>query len=401
MPLNEVYETRRQFLRMKKPLSIYIHIPFCRSKCLYCDFVSFSGFQADTIQTYLLALKQEMQIFKTGYHDVLKSYEIDTLFIGGGTPTALSEESFAQLLKITDEAFASEYSPHIEYTVEANPKTITKYKADALQHYGINRVSLGLQSSNPQELRTIGRTHRFDDAKQSVEILQRHQIQNINLDLMYCLPGQTLSSFERSIEDALSLSPSHLSAYSLILEEGTALHRMHQKGQILLPSEEEDLSMYDRLIHLLKARDYHQYEISNYARSSMQCRHNINYWTCGEYLAFGLSAHAHFQGVRSANTSDLTAYITQIHQAKLPIQEKETISKEMAFEERIFLGLRMNCGLSIPKLNRDFDMDFIGRYDKILQKLAGDGLLIYDEAHLQLTQRGFELSNYVFREILG
>lgn len=386
---------------MNKPLSLYIHIPFCKSKCHYCDFTSFAGFQSFDEARYLDFLDQEISLFLRAYPCLLSERPIETAFVGGGTPTALSDQHFDRLLAILEEHFSLRHrSSAIEYTIEANPKTITESKALSMKRFGVNRVSLGLQSSNENELRLLGRIHRFADAEESVALLRRIGPDNINLDLMYAIPGQTKASFQQSLQDAVSLSPAHISAYSLILEEGTPLYESYHKGVLTLPSEEEDLAMYEMGIDFLSSHGYRQYEISNYAKNGRQCRHNIVYWQSGEYISFGLSAHSHLNGVRYANTADMDEYLLLIQNEKLPVVEREVLTKEMIFEEKIFLGLRMNQGIRLPEINQQFDIDFLNRYQSVLQRLYEQELILYDQDRLRLTRKGFELSNYVFEQIL-
>lgn len=387
---------------MKKPISIYIHIPFCLSKCLYCDFASFSGGTQEQQKEYLNLLGREIRIFLRENPDFTEEYRVRTLFIGGGTPTALSDRDFTRLLSILSRSLhlRGENTPE-EYTLEANPKTLTPAKVQAMKEFGITRVSLGLQSSQPAELKALGRIHSFEDAAASVALLRSQGFADINLDLMFAIPGQTLSSFTRSLEDALSLSPTHISAYSLILEEGTPLQQLQEQGRLLLPTEEEDLLMYEKAIDFLQERGYSQYEISNFAKEGKQCLHNIVYWEAKEYVSFGLSAHSHYRGCRYANSSSMEEYRSLLQKDGLPLVEKEVLTETMRFEERIFLGLRMNKGIFLPDLDRDFRIDFSLRYRDKLQALIRQELIHPDREHLRLTRKGFELSNYVIGELLS
>lgn len=387
-------------LSAKKPLSLYIHIPFCQSKCLYCDFVSLEGKVSEMGERYLESLAKEIDLFIADHPTLLAHRTIETIFIGGGTPTALTDEQFDRLLAILSNRFGVAFSATLEYTVEANPKTLSPGKIRSMIDRQVNRVSLGLQSSVSTELTALGRIHSFADATDTVAELRSYGLHNINLDLMYAIPGQTLTSFRQSLEDTVSLEPAHISAYSLILEEGTPLFRQYATGNLSLPSEEEDLAMSDLAVTFLEDRGYHRYEISNFAKNNQQCRHNMVYWNSGEYISFGLSAHSYLDGVRYANTSDMTIYLESLAKEKLPITQWEVITKQMAFEERIFLGLRMTQGLSISGLNQEFQMDFLSKYDLVLKRLEREGLIVCDRERLRLSCKGFELSNYVFREIL-
>lgn len=383
------------------PISIYIHIPFCKSKCRYCDFTSFAGCQPFDEERYLHFLEEEIRLFLHMHPQILMQRTISTIFIGGGTPTALSNKNFHQLLLLLEKHFAlQKKSSAIEYTIEANPKTLTEEKVLAMKQFGVNRISLGMQSSDEQELRLLGRIHRFEDSKASVKLLRQFGFDNINLDLMYAIPGQSRASFEQSLRDAVSLSPEHISAYSLILEEGTPLYKLYHQNALTLPSEDEDLAMYETGIDFLSSCGYEQYEISNYAKPNRQCRHNIVYWQSREYISFGVSAHSYLEGVRYANTSDMNEYIDFLQKEKLPVIEQEVLTQEMMFEEKIFLGLRMNRGIHLQEINQRFEIDFLSRYQQVLQKLKTQGLILFDETTLRLTRKGFELSNYVFEQIL-
>ncbi|MDO4719467.1 MAG: radical SAM family heme chaperone HemW [Peptostreptococcaceae bacterium] len=387
---------------MKKPISIYVHIPFCLSKCLYCDFASFSGGTEDQQREYLGLLQREIGIFLKENPDFTKDHAVRTLFIGGGTPTALSDRDFSDLLSMLEETLALSAAEDLkEYTVEANPKTLTPAKVEAMKKFDITRISLGLQSSQPEELKALGRIHSFEDAAESVALLRSQGFSDINLDLMFAIPGQTLSSFTRSLEDALSLSPTHISAYSLILEEKTPLQQLQEQGRLLLPTEEEDLLMYEKATDFLQERGYSQYEISNFAKEGRQCLHNIVYWEAKEYISFGLSAHSHYRGRRYANSSSMEEYRSLLQKNRLPLVEEEVLTERMRFEERIFLGLRMNRGIFLPDLDRDFGVDFALIYREKLQALLRQELIHPDREHLRLTRKGFELSNYVIGELLS
>lgn len=382
---------------MKSNISLYVHIPFCIKKCSYCDFVSFANSKA-LVNDYLISLEKEVSLYK----DKIKNYNIETIFIGGGTPTSLDKIEFKRLLDIIDAGFSLlKNKNYIEYTVEANPKTITPDIGKLLHEYGVNRVSLGLQSSNENELKILGRAHTFNDIKESISILRKNKINNINVDLIYGVPTQTLSTFKKSLEDVISLSIEHISCYSLILEEGTKLYEKEKSGEIILPSEDEDLSMYEMAIEILKKNGYNQYEISNFAKKNMECRHNIVYWKNKEYLGLGASAHGFIDKERYSNANNLEEYSYFIGENKHPITHKEKITKEMLFEEWVFLRLRMKDGILYKDINSEFGIDFKEKYFNILKKLESEQLINFDNERLNLTTKGFELSNYVFLEILS
>ncbi len=377
-------------------LSLYIHIPFCLSKCSYCDFTSFAN--SVSIQNpYIDALIKEIHSYK----NQILSRGIKTIFIGGGTPTSLSDSLFEKLLYNIDEILNLNLNESdVEYTVEANPKTISHQKALTLKKYGVNRVSFGLQSSNPKELSNLGRVHNFEDLKESVTLLKNNGITDINIDLMYAIPDQTIETFKKSLNDVIGLSVTHISAYSLILEEGTKLYELYNQNKLTIPTEDEDIFMYEEAIKILAKNGYNQYEISNFSLPGKECKHNITYWKVDEYLGFGLSSHSFFCRQRYSNTTDINKYIDDIINGDLPIEQTEEIDEAMAFEEWIFLRLRMNEGIDVNSINENFQMNFLEKYFVQLENLQAEGLLQYDSQRVFLTIKGFELSNYVFITLL-
>ena len=381
----------------KEKISLYFHIPFCLSKCSYCDFVSFANSTAFH-EPYINALLKELLLYKS----TIEKNQISTIFIGGGTPTSLSDNLFELLIKSIDEILQLNCnSNNIEYTIEANPKTITSKKAIAMKQYGINRVSLGLQSANEIELKVLNRIHSFKDLEESIDILKVHGINNINIDLMYAIANQTIESFENSIQKVLTLKPAHISCYSLILEEGTALYKLHKENKITFPTEDEDINMYELAVNMLTSAGYEHYEISNFALAGRKCSHNITYWKVKPYLGFGVSSHSFFDNSRYSNTSSIEEYIDLLSKNSLPIESTELIDDTMAFEEWIFLRLRMKEGINFEDINSRFSIDFLASYKPKLDKLLNEGLLIYDASKVSLTLKGFELSNYVFLTLLS
>ncbi len=381
----------------KETLSIYIHIPFCLSKCSYCDFISFANINS-LHKPYIDALLKEISLYKS----VINNNQIATVFIGGGTPTSLSDDLFLRLIKGIDEVLALNCnSKNIEYTVEANPKTITAQKASTMKDYNINRVSLGLQSANETELKILNRIHNFKDLEDSVNILKNNGIDNVNIDLMYAIPNQTLKSFKTTLHKVLALNPAHISCYSLILEEGTLIYELYNKNKISFPTENEDISMYELAVNKLTSSGYEHYEISNFSLPDKKCSHNITYWKVMPYLGFGVSAHSFYDKYRYSNTNSIDEYIDLLSKNSLPIKNKELIDDTMAFEEWIFLRLRMKEGIKFEDINLRFNIDFLDKYKSKLDKLSSEGLVIYDEKKISLTLKGFELSNYVFLEILN
>lgn len=402
----------------KQPLSLYIHIPFCIRKCLYCDFLSGQASKEEK-EAYVKKLIEEMDYWK---EVVQKEYFIRTVFLGGGTPTCLepsqllqigrklSEFSMAgQVLRPEDEDGAEQLSERkenspeqffFEFTAEANPGTLTKEKVLSLKEIGVNRISLGLQSAQEKELKSLGRIHSYKDFLESFELLRGYGFQNINVDLMADIPKQTLESYQSTLSSVVELEPEHISSYSLIVEEGTPFFKMQEEGRLLLPDEETDRQMYCLTQDILARRGYERYEISNYAKRGKECCHNLNYWEMGEYLGLGLGASSYFQGCRFSNTDKMQEYCS------LPAnhlqKEKKKLSKKDEMEEYVFLGLRMRKGISAEEYQKRFGVEFKKCYQGVLPFLFENHLLAEDKNHgrIYLTDRGIDVSNVVLAEFL-
>lgn len=376
-----------------KKLALYIHVPFCVQKCLYCDFLSMPANQ--TIQeAYITALIGELRYWQKQLEG---QYALGSIFIGGGTPTVLAPELLWQMGEVLH-GFSKD--SNMEFTIEANPGTLTAEHIPALQYLGVNRISLGLQSAQEQELQQLGRIHSFLDFVESYRLLQEQGFSNINIDLMADIPGQTMESYADTLDKVLRLQPKHISAYSLLIEEGTPFYEMDQQGKLQIPSEETDRQMYARTKEQLAAEGYQRYEISNYAQSGWECRHNLTYWQMGEYLGVGLGAASYWHGKRFCNERDLHAYLSQ--KADCHIVERQILSKQEEMEEYVFLGLRMTQGISPEAYWKRFGVDFYQLYQKILPDLQKNGLLAETKNHdrIYLTDRGIDVSNTVFAEFL-
>lgn len=376
-----------------KSISIYLHIPFCVRKCSYCDFVSYSAkpFEENHgINRYFEAIKQEL----IRYKEKLSTYEVATIYLGGGTPSAVDGRLIHDLLimiraslNVTNDA---------EITIEVNPGTLTN---DKLNHYkaaGINRVSMGLQTTNDQLLETIGRIHSTNDFITSYHALRDAGFNNISLDLMFGLPGQTLSDIDRAINLIDQLKPQHVSAYSLKIEEGTPLFDAYEKGSVQLPSEELEREMYHRINSKLRELGIYQYELSNYALPGWESKHNTVYWENKPYLGVGVSSHSKLDDVRFSNTSNIHEYMDSIQKGESVIIDSEPIDAEEDLFESIILGLRLNKGIQIDLLNERYAIDFEARYEKVLSSLIQDHLIIREGNTIKLTELGRDLANQVF-----
>ena len=379
-------------------MELYIHIPFCIRKCAYCDFLSAPADQ-ETIARYMDALKKQLVRQAASFQD----RKIDTVFIGGGTPTVLLTEQLAELLETVQINYA--LAKDVEITVEANPGTITAGKVRALAGGGVNRVSLGLQSASETELRLLGRIHTYDDFLRSYGLLREGGIRNLNVDLMSALPGQTIASYERTLRRVLSLHPEHISAYSLIIEEGTPFYEQYREDERLrdageeprlLPGEESERAMYELTGELLSEYGYERYEISNYAKAGFACRHNIGYWTGEEYLGLGLGASSYIEETRFCNTSDLREYLEEDFSPR----DVQKLSKTDRMAELFYLGLRMTEGVAKAEFVRRFGLSAVSVYGDVLKDLVERKLLEDTGTHYRLTPFGRDVSNQVLYRFL-
>lgn len=372
---------------MKNNIGLYIHIPFCVRKCRYCDFLSFSTGQ-ESRAAYLKALREELK--KWGP----KAGPVDTVFIGGGTPSVLEEELIRELGQAIREHF--DLSACREFSIEANPGTLTEEKIRAFREIGVDRVSLGVQSLDDRLLAALGRIHSAEEARESVRMLRKGGINNINLDLMFALPGQSLEDWEETLEEALALEPEHLSFYGLTLEEGTPFMEEWRAGRLRMPDEDLDREMYHRALEILKQAGYHHYEISNAAKPGNESRHNLKYWTMADYLGCGLGAHSYRNGLRFGNTETFSDYCEQDDKVRWTHENSEKDTRE----EMIFTGLRLVEGLSKTLFYKKTGQDLSEVYRPAIDKMVRQGLLEETDAVIRLTGKGLDLANTVMREFI-
>ncbi len=383
-----------------KPISIYIHIPFCIKKCHYCDFLSAPA-TSRTQEDYLCALKQEI-ITQAAFYD---DYEVQTIFIGGGTPTVVSADSLCKILFILRQYY--HVSSDAEISMEANPGTVTEESLQLYLNAGINRLSFGLQSADNNELKCLGRIHTYEDFLHSYEMAVNVGFHNINVDLMSALPGQKPFNYQNTLNKIISLSPrpTHISAYSLIIEEGTFFYQLYGdeseamertgETQPHLPSEKDERIMYESTEKVLKSAGYHRYEISNYSLPGYECRHNKVYWQRGNYVGFGLGASSMVNNQRFQNISDLKDYLIEPGER----MTKQLLSKEEQMSEFMFLGLRLMKGVSKEDFYTYFGISMDDVYGNVLEKNAQEGLL-RNGRRVTLTKRGISLSNMVMAQFL-
>ena len=369
-------------------IGIYVHVPFCVKKCNYCDFCSFplNSFSDEERSAYVSALCSEID----GYKGL--RIEADTVFIGGGTPSLLSGQDIYKIREHIEAAFS--ISSAAEFTLEVNPKTLTEENLSAYINAGVNRISIGLQTIHKNELKKLGRIHSYNDFLDTYNLAREFGINNINVDLMYGIPNQTIASFEETLKTVLSLSPEHISLYGLILEENTPLFKI--KDSLVLPTEDTECDMYDLATNMLRGHGYSHYEISNYAKAGRECRHNLKYWRAEEYIGFGLSAHSYFDGKRFANTSSFCDYLNE----PISILGSDTLTFEDKRSEYAMLRLRLSEGFSPSEYLRLFGEDFLHSRASALKRFHEGGYINLGDDRISLTERGFYVSNSIISELM-
>lgn len=370
------------------PLELYIHIPFCVKKCDYCDFLSAPADQR-TQDAYFDALLEEIRS-----QDMSEAYEIVSVFIGGGTPSVPEAGQIARIMRALQVRFC--FADDAEITMEANPGTLTEEKLQIYRACGINRLSLGLQSTDDRELNRLGRIHTYADFLQSYHLARKAGFTNINIDLISAIPEQTYESWIRNLRCVAELSPEHISAYSLIIEEGTPF----AERKLNLPDEDTEYQMYEETHTVLSEYGYEQYEISNYAKPGFACRHNLGYWRRVPYLGFGLGAASFFGGYRFSNTRDLAEYLSDSKDALKIRKNVERITRQAAMEEFMYLGLRMMEGISAQAFESQFGISLQEKYGNFLRKYESTGHLDHTGDRWHLTRSGIHVSNWILADVL-
>jgi oxygen-independent coproporphyrinogen-3 oxidase len=371
---------------MEKTAGIYIHIPFCVSKCYYCDFVSFAG-MSERFESYKNALLNEIRCFEPMFHSV------GSVYIGGGTPTVLAASYITEILETVAGRFP--VAQDAEITVEANPGVFGAFAE--LRRAGVNRLSIGAQAGQDVLLKALGRVHTRSMIIECISTAAFAGFDNINADMMFALPGQTQADVSETVELLTSLGVTHISAYALTVEEKTPFGDKLSRGLLSLPDEETDRAMYAAITRRLTARGYARYEISNFAKPGFESRHNTLYWRRGEYAGFGLNAHSFAGNARFSNTSDLDLYIAKKGRA---MSERIVLTKKDAMEEFMFLGLRLAEGVRADDFRARFGEDMFETFGKAIKKHVANGLLDTDGAYVALTEKGVDISNFVFVDFL-
>ena len=388
----------------KKELELYVHIPFCVRKCAYCDFLSAP---ADTQERtlYIDALTEEIRARKNDF----TAYRVSTIFLGGGTPSILEGDDSARIFRALQENF--DISDDAEITMEVNPGTVTEEKAASWRKSGVNRLSIGLQSADDRELKMLGRIHTYREFLDTWKIVREAGFENVNVDLISAIPGQNLRSWSETLRKAADLGPEHISAYSLIVEEGTPFYERYgdgsgedeDKGNHLppLPDEDTEREIYKATEKTLAEYGYNRCEISNNAKTGYECRHNLGYWERKEYLGLGLGASSLLSECRFHNTADMGKYLRLYENAGTDICEDiEHLSVEDQMEEFMFLGLRKTVGISVDDFRKAFGKEIREVYGEQMRKLEEQRLIEYSGNRVRLTERGTDISNYVFSEFM-
>ena len=373
-------------------ISLYIHIPFCAQKCLYCDFPSFA--RKDHLRkAYIEALNKEIISLREKHNNL----EINTIFIGGGTPSVLEANELECLLK---EVAKLNMAKDIEYSMECNPGNLTEEKLEVMKKYGVNRISMGLQAKQDNLLKGLGRIHNYKTFKENFLLAKKVGFNNINVDLMFGLPNQSLNEWEETLREIISLEPAHISAYSLIIEEGTAFYNLYENDKLKLPTEEEERKMYHLAKKILEENGFNQYEISNYAKERKECRHNLAYWNMDNWIGVGSAAASYINGKRIKNISSVEEYINSINEKGEAVEEIINNSKNDNMEEFMFMGLRKINGIDENEFKKRFSMNINDVYGEILNKYIGEGLLIRESGSIFLSEKGIEISNVIMADFL-
>jgi oxygen-independent coproporphyrinogen-3 oxidase len=388
--------------------SVYLHIPFCKQRCYYCDFNTFAG-QEKLIQPYVEALIKEIgQVSQSADERI----PVHTVFFGGGTPSLLSARQFGQILTALSKGF--DLQADMEMSLEANPGTVNYEKLAELRRLGLNRISLGVQSLNPAELALLGRIHTVDDVTRAVEWARQAGFEQINLDLILGLPDQSLQSWQFSVEKALVLNPEHISIYALTIESGTPFNQWVQRGILSLPDDDVAADQYEWAQQYLLETGYQQYEISNWAKigakpGQNECRHNLQYWHNSPYFGFGAGAHGYLQDLRIANVNEPNNFIQLCNSAKMsrfPVGpaavDVTTIDLWTEMQETMMVGLRLTeAGVSLDNFSARFGLPIEAAFGNEIKRLKHSGLLEYDEGRIRLTRRGILMGNQVFMQFVG
>ena len=391
----------------KKELGIYIHIPYCKQKCYYCDFISYTN--SSLVEKYVKALIQELEKYD------LNTFNVTTIYVGGGTPSYIKSEYIVKILNFIKQKLLKSNNQtkfeDIEITLEVNPGTVDRKKLEDYRNCGINRLSIGLQTTNNVLLKKIGRIHTYEEFLETYKLATNIGFENINVDLMLGLPNQTINDLKNSLNDIIKLNPNHISVYSLVIEEGTKINDMLAKGELELPNEEIERQMYWYVKDKLELNGYNHYEISNFAKKGQESRHNINCWKQKEYIGIGVAGHSYLDGIRYSNCLKVEDYIENMNNLKNPLIEiknseskiyeiEEIQSLEDKKKEFMLLGLRVIDGVCISEFKEKYVDNSIFVYRKELERLVNENLIVIDGNNIKLTNKGLDFANLVWEEFI-
>ena len=387
-----------------KDIGIYVHIPFCKHKCYYCDFISYAN-KESLVERYINVLIREITDVATGNrldyeNGIDELFNVNTIYIGGGTPSFIESKYIVNIISTIKEYF--KINENAEITLEVNPGTVNENKLKDYFNAGVNRLSIGLQATNDSLLKEIGRIHTYEEFLNTYKLARKIGFKNINADLMIGLPKQTIEDVEKAVNDLIKLGLEHISVYSLILEEGTVLEEQIRSGKLKLPEDEEERKMYWKVQSILEANGYIHYEISNFAKKGYESQHNLDCWRQKEYVGFGVAAHSYTNDVRYSNIENLEEYIENYENDKLEetFIFNEKLTHNMKVKEYMMLGLRKLNGVSIQEFKEKFAANPIYVFKNELEKLVNEDLLEIDGDYIRLTKRGLDLANLVWEEFV-
>ena len=375
-------------------LGLYLHIPYCLHKCGYCDFNSHPENQVESVH-YVEALLKELKFYST----TLKSYNVPTVFMGGGTPTILPPSQLKKILDTVRQSF--NLTPDCEITIEANPATIKLETLQEIHAAGYNRISIGVQSFDEKELQLLERVHNEEEIHSTVHRARSANFKNLSMDLMFALPDQSTEKWQSHLKQATAKNPDHLSTYNLTIEPATAFFKLHEKGKLCLPHEDIQLEMYKTTIQVLEDAGYSQYEISNFSKPGMESQHNINYWNNGEYLGVGAGASSYLNGERSKNINLPSIYIREIETKASAVDTRERLEPLQAMGETLMLGLRLLKGVSIDVFENRFQVSFQKVYGKVVESLLNQELITLNENRIALSRKGLFLADSVILKFMA
>jgi oxygen-independent coproporphyrinogen-3 oxidase len=374
-------------------IGLYLHIPYCLHKCGYCDFNSHNINEAE-MESYVRALLSEMEQAAKR----TKDRRVNTIFFGGGTPTTLPFSDLARILEACRQYF--QVDPDAEITCEANPATIPQTDLAQLREAGFNRLSIGVQSFDPDELKRLERVHTVDEVYLTVERARQAKFENLSLDLMFALPNQTVGCWRDNLQKAIDLQPDHISAYNLTIEPDTVFYKQQSQGLLTMPPDDFQRELFEITIDTLTGAGYEHYEISNYAQAGKQSRHNLNYWVDGEYIGLGAGASSFFNGDRYKNTNLPARYIARINETQTAVESRETPDRRQRMGEAVMLGLRLSAGLNLSQFKKQFDITFQEAFGDTVTRLTGMGLIELSDDRAALTREGLFLADSVIIEFI-